>query len=234
MATINYNIQSGIPPFTAELTPSLIPENIHLSVGTYQFIDVPDGEYALVIKDSNGCVFEQELIVDPFVTTTTTTIPQNDSIIVGQSQDPLLIFNANATNRNDKYVGYPDANIIVLYLWLKTYNGAPIDNDKVINYVINGNIGNTFSFSSVSDEIHVEVSEIVTGPAESITGQIILKAGFIETFFQYIYVKNPLNPTLRVELSSMVDWLYSDISIVDDNNQYGVTYIDSDNIVMNF
>lgn len=234
MAVINYTIQSGAAPFTAELTPSLIPVNIHNETGTFQFNDVPDGNYTLIIKDSNECVFEQELNVDPLVTTTTTTIPSGDLIVVGQAQDDLLIFNPDATNRDQKYVGFPDENIVMLYLWLKTLNGAPLTEQKSISYNISGGVDNTFSFVGLSDEMNAEVIESVEGAAESISGQIILKEGFIETFFEYIYVKNPSNPTLRVELNSTINWLYEDIPLVDNNNQYGVTYIDGDNVVMNF
>ena len=43
MATVYYNILSGLPDFIVELTPSSIPYNTHNAIGTYQFNDVPDG-----------------------------------------------------------------------------------------------------------------------------------------------------------------------------------------------
>jgi len=54
MAIITYNIISGVAPFIAELNPSLVPVNTHVSTGTYQFSDVPNGGYTLIIKDSNN------------------------------------------------------------------------------------------------------------------------------------------------------------------------------------
>ena len=51
MAIVGYNIASGAAPFTAALTPSSIPENIHLSTGTYQFIDFPNGSYTIIVTD---------------------------------------------------------------------------------------------------------------------------------------------------------------------------------------
>jgi len=234
MSTIKYNIISGESPFTSELTPSLIPVNTHLNVGNYEFLDVPNGSYTLIIKDSNNCIFEKELTVDPFVTTTTTTTLQSDSIIVGQVQDEILIFNTNATNISTKYEGYPDENIIILYLWLRTYDGSPIITSKIIDYTINGTSGNSFSFVSLSDQTHAEVIQSIGGPSESISGQLVLKSGFIETFFQYIYIKDYSIPDLNINLSSNENWLYQNIPIVNNINQYGVTYINGDNVIMKF
>lgn len=234
MATVKYTIVSGVAPFIAELTPSLVPVNTHTSVGTYEFVDVPNGSYELKIVDSNGCEYIQEITVNPFVTTTTTTTQSNDSIIVGNSQDETLIFNIDATNRNSHYSGYPDENVVDLYLWLKTTDGAPLTTIKALNYSIRGNVGNTFSFLELSDQIHSEVIENATGFAQLINGQLILKEGFIETFFKYTYRKNSTDPDYEINLSSLVNWLNTDIPLVDGTNQYGVTYVDNDNIIMKF
>jgi len=234
MATVKYTIISGVAPFIAELRPSSIPINTHTSIGMYEFIDVPNGSYELRIVDSNGCEFIREITVDPFVTTTTTTIQNNDSIILGNSQDENLIFNVNSTNRDNHYSGYPDENVVNLYLWLKTTDGAPLTERKALNYSINGNVGNTFSFVELSDQIHSEVIETTTGFARSINGQLILKEGFIETFFQYVYRKNPTDSNYEINLGSNINWLNTDIPLVDGSNQYGITYVDNDNIIMKF
>jgi len=234
MATVKYNIVSGIGPFIAELTPSLIPENIHITAGTYEFQNVPDGGYTIIVSDSNGCVFEQEITVDPFVTTTTTTLAPGDSIIIGNSQDETLIFNVNGTNRDSHYDGYPNPNTSILYLWLKTFNGAPITTGKVLNYTITAESGSTFSFNALSDEIHTNIVQNTIGPATSISGQLYLKSGFIETYFQYTYTKNPSNPNFQIDLDSAANWIYTSIPLTGGTNIYGVSYIDRDNVIMNF
>jgi hypothetical protein len=136
-ATIFYTITNGAMPITVELTPSLIPANVHIETGTYSFIDVEYGEYTLIFTDSNECVYEKEIIVDPFVTTTTTTVIPDNAFVVGQSQDTLLIFNENATNRSEHYFGdTPMDTNINLYLWFKTLNGEPLTSSKTIIYSI--------------------------------------------------------------------------------------------------
>ena len=233
MATVRYTIVNGATPFTAELTPSFIPVNIHLHTGTFLFGNVPDGSYTLRITDSNGCVFEQEINVDPFVTTTTTTQAPGNSIVVGQAQDESLIFNVQGTNRDSHYDGYPNPNTSTLYLWLKTLNGAPLTTQRVVNYSIVAASASTFQFNTLSDQFHAEVIGAV-GPSEAISGQLLLKIGFIETFFQYTYVKNPLNPDYQIDLNSTGDWLYTGIPLTGGTNIYGVTYIDRDNAIMKF
>jgi len=233
MATVIYTIVGGIAPFIAELIPSLIPQNIHLYAGTYEFNDVPNGGYTIIVTDSNGCVYQQEITVDPLVTTTTTTIAPGDSIIVGNTQDESLIFNVNGTNRDAHYEGYPNPDTSTLFLWLKTFNGQPLVNEKVINYSITSS-GSTFIFNALSDEIHSDVVQNVAGPATVINGQIYLKSGFIETYFQYTYQKNISIPNYQIDLNSNGEWLYIDIPITSGINIYGVTYIDRDNVIMKF
>jgi hypothetical protein len=234
MATVRYTIVSGAAPFTAELTPSLIPDNVHVLPGTYQFINVPNGGYTLVVTDSNGCEFRQIINVDPLVTTTTTTQAPGNSIVVGNTQDEGQIFNVNATNTDAHYEGYPDPNTVTLYLWLKTLNGVPLTAQRVVNYTIAASGASIFVFSALSDEIHAEVIQGTSGPSAVITGQLILKTGFIETFFKYTYVKNPSDPNFRIDLNSTGDWLYTSIPLTSGLNVYGVTYIDRDNVIMNF
>jgi hypothetical protein len=233
MATVRYTIVSGAAPFTAELTPSLVPENIHATTGTYQFNNVPNGGYNLVITDSNGCVYQQELNIDPLVTTTTTTVAPGNSIVVGQAQDESLIFSVQGTNRDSHYDGYPNPNTSVLYLWLKTLNGAPLTTQRVVNYSIVAASASTFAFNTLSDQFHAEVIGAV-GPSEAISGQLLLKVGFIETFFQYTYVKNPGNPNYQIDLNSTGDWLYTGVPLTGGTNTYGITYIDRDNVIMKF
>jgi len=263
MSTIKYTIVSGVAPFTAELTPSLIPVNVHDAIGAYEFDDVPNGFYTLIITDSNGCSFQQELTVDPLVTTTTTTQTPTSSIVIGNTQDENLIFNVNGTNINNHYCGYPNQNISTLYLWLKTLDNAPLTSQKVVNYSINSinvcgccsctcccscsccscgccssccscNI-TTFKFNSLSDEIHTNIVENVVGPSPSIGGQLILKPGFIETYFQYTYDKNPSMSDFQINLNSNEDWLDTNVPLTTCGiNQYGITYIDRNNSIMNF
>jgi len=78
MATIYYSILNGSPPFVASLEISSLPNNNHSALGTYQFNDVPNGGYKLVVTDSNGCKFESNVGVNFTIvipTTTTTTLP---------------------------------------------------------------------------------------------------------------------------------------------------------------
>lgn len=234
MATVKYNIVNGAGPFIAELTPSLIPENIHITTGTYEFQNVPNGGYTLIITDSNGCAFEQEITVDPLVTTTTTTLAPGNSIVVGNAQDESLIFNVNGTNRDSHYDGYPNPNTSILYMWLKTLDGAPLTTEKILNYTITADSGSTFIFNAFSDEIHTNIIQNSTGPATSISGQLYLKSGFIETYFQYTYTKNPVNPNFQIDLDSSTNWLYTGIPLTGGTNIYGITYIDRDNVKMNF
>jgi len=234
MGNIQYTIISGATPITVELTPSSISPNIHNVLGTYNFIDVPNGTYNFIVTDSNNCIYEQELTVNPFITTTTTTLPQGDWMYVGQTDDINLIFVDNSTNRDDHYNGYPDPNTIDLYLWFKTLNGEPLITQKIINYSIIGNSGTTFTFIELSDQVHTELAENISGPSPIITGNIIFKQGFIETFFKYSYIKNTINPDYTIDLNAPQNWLLLDIPITGGTNQYGVTYVDNDNIILKF
>ncbi len=235
MATISYKITSGEAPFTAELTPSIIPIAIHDVVGTYEFNDVPNGNYTLIIVDSNGCVFMSEIVVDPLaIPPVIIDTPTGDAMIIGQTQDETQIFENNTTNRDDSYIGYPDSNIVTLYLWFKTSNGEPITSNKIINYRFDASGTTSFIYDSLSDEIHTQVIETISGPSNVMSGQITFSVGFIETFFKYTYIKDVLAPNYKLELYSSGNWLYPNIETTNTINQYGVEYIDNDNAIMKF
>lgn len=231
MGTIEYTIISGSAPFIVELPP--FGEATQIAVGTYQFVDVPDGEYILTITDSNDCVFEKVLTVNPTApSTTTTTLPMDDSIIVGNTEEILLIFNENNTNRSTHFTTN-DGDIATIYLWFRTTNGAPLITDKVINYDISST-GSTFIFNSINDENYGEVNEVRAGPSEFIRGQILLKSGFIEMYFKYTFTQVDDVVDFVINLSGNINWLNTTIPIIDETNIYGVNYIDEDNVIMKF
>jgi len=238
MATVEYTIISGEAPFTAELTPSLVPVNIHTIPGTYNFINVPDGGYTLSITDSNGCIYQKELNINQFVSTTTTTIIPGSSIVVGNVQDESLIFNIKGTNNFNHYGENSIDTVFTLYLWLKTLDGLPLTTQKTINYKIIATTGltsgSTFVFNSLSDWIHTNVVEITSGPSKAINGQIVLNVGFIETYFMYTYNKYLTVPDFKITLDSPLDWLYTNIPLIEGLLKYGVTYIDTKNIILNY
>ena len=233
MGNINFNIVSGAPPFEAELIGSLKPNQVFNNTGQYSFNDVSNGVYTLRISDANGCVYEKEVIVNPNITTTTTTTIPGNSIIVGHAQDSLLIFNVDATNKNGDYTGYPDSDIVTLYLWFKTNNGEPLNNSKILNYRINttgGTADSTFEFNRLSDQVHAEVQENITGPNDTITGDIVLKEGFIETFFEYTYYRGT-NRRFQINIESPLDDLNPNLETkIDAGTTYGITSIDINEI----
>jgi len=234
MATIYYTITSGAAPFEAILVPSAIPPNNHNSVGTYFFSDVPNGVYLLVITDTNNCTFQQKIIVDPLVSNIDV---REDSIVIGNTDDIYLIFDINATNRIEHYSGYPDENLVELYLWFKTYDGKPLTTNKAIIYSISSNNitnNNRFTFNCLSDEVHVEINEITSGSSPLINGDLLLKEGFIETFFKYTYVKDPIAPDFTINIQSSDGSISNQISLVAGVYIYGMNYIDTNNAIMNY
>jgi len=237
MPNINFNIIDGIPPFEVELIGSTIPKIIYNNAGAYSIDGIDNGVYILKIIDANECIYEKEIIVDPSVTTTTTTKIPGKSIVIGHTQDPILIFNPNGTNRNSEYNGYPDSDIVTLYLWFKTYNGKPLDNNILLNYEIissDQNINSTFEFNSVTDEIHCEVIENTSGINNVIDGNIILKNGFIESAFKYTYNKT-INKRFEIEIQSSLDNIYPNLQTkLDAETTYGITSINSGGIILNY
>ncbi len=237
MATVYYNIASGLPNFVVELTPSLIPNNTHTTIGTFQFSDVPNGDYLLRITDANNCVFEQEITVNPFVTTTTTTIsPTTNIIVVGNTNDEVLIFNENGTNRPDHYIGFPLEEESRLFLWFKTYDGSPLNEIKILNYSIEGpiNTANTIELVENGDEIFSEVHQVVGGPNLTINGQLILKDGFIETYIKYKVKNNSNNPSFKIVLNSPTGDFNLSIPLISGVNVYGTTYVNANNVILDF
>ena len=234
MATIKYNIVSGAMPMIAELIPSILPINTHNAIGTYEFDNVPNGVYLLSITDSNGCQFQEEIIVDPYTTTTTTTSMPEDALIVGNAQDEMLIFNVNGTNRSSHYNGYPDPNISTLYLWFKTFDGSPITVGKLVNYNISSTSGSTFIFNGLSDNSHAEIIQNIAGVSSTINGQLYFKPGFIETYFQYTYNANDVTPDYIISLASSNNTFYDNLPLVDGVNAYGVTINTNTSVTMNF
>jgi len=235
---IYFTIVDGAPPFEAELIGSSIPKKIFNSVGSYYIYNIENGVYTLKITDGNGCVFEKEVIVNPNVTTTTTTFIPDYSILIGNSQDPITIFNPNATNRNSQYIGYPDQDVVELYLWFKTLDGKPLESNKVLTYEISSTGGtalSTFKYDSVSDEIHTEVNRDVSGPATLISGNIILKPGFIESFFKYYYYRNGTNKEFNISIGSNNNIIYPLFNTrFDENKTYGIESISKSVINFNY
>ena len=235
MPNINFNIVSGTAPFEVELIGSSIPALSFNSTGQQSITDVPNGVYALRITDANGCLYEKEMIVDPNVTTTTTTTIPGNSIVVGHAQDPLLIFNPDGTNRNGDFSGYPDPDIVTLYLWFKTFNGKPLAGDRVLTYNIDANDGSEFEFNKLSDQIHTEVIEDASGPADPISGSIILRAGFIESFFEYTYYRGNVNKRFQIDIQSPLGELYPNSETNGDaGTTYGITSINTGQIILDY
>jgi hypothetical protein len=92
-----------------------------------------------------------------------------------------------------------------------------------------------FQFNSLSDQIHSEVQEDVSGPNDSIEGNIILKSGFIETYFEYIYYKGTINKRFEIEINSQTNNLYpnSKTKVISGTN-YGISEIDIGTIKLNY
>ncbi|MFW6219443.1 MAG: hypothetical protein ACOC33_01115 [bacterium] len=225
---LKFNIQSGSPPFNVDVVGSDISTQIYDSTGEKTISDIPNGIYTLKIIDSNGCVFEEQILVDPSITTTTTTSIPSGAIMVGNINEELLIFNSDATNINTLFTGYPDPDVITSYLWFKTYDGSPLNNQTTLQYTIssgNGGTNSEFEFISLSDQIHTEVVENIGGPSTTINGNIILKENFIETYFEFTYFKSSTTPDFYIEINSLPgqNTIFTDIKTKDDlNTTYGV------------
>ena len=234
MNSVTFTIVNGDAPFTAELVGSGIAPEVYSSTGTYTIENVYNGVYKLVVTDSNGCLFEQDVTVDPSVTTTTTTKPPEVTITIGNAQDPMLIFNEVATNRNSSYGG----EVMSLYLWFKTKDGKALTSAIEYDYAINAEtiIGTSqFTYVDVSDQIHMEVFEGVTGPLDSIYGSIVLKAGFYEGYFEYVYEKGSVSERFGIDISAPADTITIDIPTKSDaGTTYGVDLVEYDRMLMDF
>lgn len=233
MAIVSFNIVSGVLPVVAQLSGSTVPDQINNTYGVHAFTNVEWGTYTLILTDANGCRFEKEITVNPAVTTTTTTIIPGSSIVIGNTQDPITIFNPDATNRTSGYSGYPDPDIVSLFLWFKTLDGMPLSSDKTLSYTIQGRVSpyiSTFEFVELSDQLHAEVFESSLGPTSPLQGTIVLKAGFIETFFNYIYYKN-IDSLFTIEVGSVTNNIYPNLSLT--TNQ-GIQELSSNRILMQY
>jgi len=235
MAIVSYNIVSGVLPVIAQLSGSTVPDQTINSFGVHVFTNVALGIYTLILTDANGCRFERQITVNPAVTTTTTTVIPGSSIVIGNAQDPITIFNPIATNRVSEYDGYPDPDIVSLYLWFKTLDGMPLSSDKTLTYAIQGRVSpyaSTFEFIEISDQIHAEVFETSFGPTTPLLGSIVLKAGFIETAFNYIYYKN-IDSLFTIDIESAANDIYTGIPTRSDAGTIrGIDALQSDRIYM--
>ena len=236
--TINFNIVSGAEPFEVELIGSLIPKTGYFTTGNKQINNVPNGIYTLKITDSNGCEYQEEVVVDPnYIPTTTTTLAPN-SIIIGHTQSNILIFNPDGTNINGKPVGNPDSDVVKLYLWFKTNDGKPLENNKYFSYNISADNltgGTEFQYSNISDEIHCEVTQEVFGKNLEIYGNLRFRPGFIETYFSYIYYKGSVSDDYTIEIASIKNDIYTNLNTRnDDNVQYGIDVIENDYITLKY
>lgn len=64
MINIQYTIENGVLPITVELIDSLstvYDTNVHVVYGSYEFTNVPDGEYTLRFTDDDDCVSESPI-----------------------------------------------------------------------------------------------------------------------------------------------------------------------------
>lgn len=237
MAIVSYNIVSGVLPVVAQLSGSSVPDQTINSFGVHAFSDVEWGIYTLILTDANNCVFEREITVNPAVTTTTTTVQPGSSIVIGNTQDPITIFNPDATNRSSEYSGFPDPNVASLYVWFKTLDGTPLVTDTTFTYIIEGPVSpyvSTFEFLTLTDQIHAEVFETSFGPISPLQGSIVLKAGFIETAFNYIYYKNT-DSSFRIDIGAVNNDIYTGIPIMNPPaTNRGVDIVESDRIILDY
>ena len=196
--TIEYTINSGTPNFTARLDPEVLEPNVHTEFGTYSFENVPNGTYTLIVTDSNGCTFEKQLVVNPLITTTITTQPATNSLIVGCTQTTLVIFNEETTNTD--IAQNLNTNT---YLWFKTTDSNVLNKTLTIDYTISGTSNNhNFNFINVSDQLNFIVNEN-NDSGNVINGEIILLPSFNESYFLYQFsVSDPSADNYEIILTS--------------------------------
>lgn len=234
MGKINYTIVSGVAPFTVKLIPSMIPNNHHANTGTFSFINVPNGEYSLIAIDSNECEFNERVIVDPNAIPAYVPPASPNLITFGNVDDENLIFNEMGTNTDVKSIGTADPGSMSQYLWFKTTSGKPLSEPQVVNYTISTDEADTFRFIGVSDSIHANVNEVSDGASQSITGQITLSVGFIESYFNYEYIRALDTSSFSIGLSTTKDIVDTNITTKADGYDYGVSYVDSRNIILDY
>lgn len=235
MTSIKYTITSGTAPFTAKLIGTSIPDNVHQAIGTYQFNNILNGTYSLSITDSNGCNSTTTVVVNPAIPIPQPPVTPINELIVGNANGELIVFNTDATNTTTHYDTYP-ANETPLCLWFKTSNGLSLTAQKVINYEINtGSVpGNLFKYLSRFDTTYVDIIETIAGPLGLISGQIILKPGFIEGGMMYNYAKNIASPDFNIILYSASAPFKTDIPIAETPYIYGISDIDTHNVIFKY
>lgn len=84
------------------------------------------------------------------------------------------------------------------------------------------------------DEIFSEVHQVVGGPNLTINGQLILKDGFIETYIKYKVKNNSNNPSFKIVLNSPTGDFNLSIPLISGVNVYGTTYVNANNVILDF
>ncbi len=235
--TFKFKIISGELPITVELLNSTKSIFTVYSYGEYMFENVPEGLYILHITDANNCVYERSVHIDGF-TTTEIYIPKN-SIIFGNTNDKLTIFNENVTNRNDPYSGFPDTNIIDLYFWFKTKNRKALNDIQTLHFDIRSYnisiINNQLTFISINDEINMELLNKVQ-TANKFSGDITLKENFIEGFVWYNFNKTSSSDSRFQIHANTTNAVFDTLIPIksDVGTAFGIETLTQTEILMNF
>lgn len=123
---ILYQISSGVAPFTAHITPQVAADQVHNTLGTFSFDDLPDNLYELSVTDDKNC---NVLLYSGETTTTTSTTSTTTS---------------STTTTTTTAQPIEDINYGLLYNWYMTQgtDGASVtsSNDWVIPSVAQGTI----------------------------------------------------------------------------------------------
>lgn len=97
MAQLIYQINTGVPNFTASINPVMKPNQIHSSLGVYSFDDIPNGVYSLTVVDANGCIaFIDNIVLEGTTTTTTSssttsTTTSSTSTTTTTTEQPIVV-----------------------------------------------------------------------------------------------------------------------------------------------
>jgi hypothetical protein len=111
MGAFTFNIISGQPPFTAGLTPMVVPDKSGLSLGYNFFTGVTEGTYILTITDALGCIYTINLNLLYLACSDTDIFKYAiSSIVVGNE----MIIGERALN--PKIIKFHDADDLDLYL----------------------------------------------------------------------------------------------------------------------
>lgn len=142
MATIRYNIDSGTPPFTASISPAVTGDNIHGSVGSFYFTNIPDGEYVITIVDNVGCQAVFNADVYCFTTTTTTAIPTTTTTTTLVPTTTTTTTECCPVVYNSSLGGFQMAHALIndgtyLYAGERINNATPSSVARIIKYNTN-------------------------------------------------------------------------------------------------